>query len=435
MKKHLLLIIFFFYFNNNLYSQWELRINGLPNWSVAAPLGVADDSTIVVFIRTSYLPRPISISIDLANSWSNYNTPDIWDGTDVAILDKNNIWFCTGDGKIYHTDDGGINWILQFEDTISIPFFNYIKFFDKNNGIVVGDAISTLSPAVILKTTDGGNNWISINDNYLIGEVSRDVFYPIDFPSLSVGYYYGSRNSKLYKSIDGGVSWQIIALPDNIQDVYMIKFYDEKIGMLVSDIHPGADSIYRTINGGDSWTKLSLLTNDNHHDIEFLRSSPSKVWFTDYGHLFFSDDTGNTWQEVPVVSGSLEARNIEFLNDTIGFIVCDNAKFFATENNGGIITSINEKAIGVVDYYYLYQNYPNPFNPVTRIKYQLPKNGLVQLKIYDILGREAAILVNEIKSEGEYSINFDASNLPSGVYLYKIQAGNFIETKKLMLLK
>src|ERR1035438_6718760 len=85
--------------------------------------------------------------------------------------------------------------------------------------------------------------------------------------------------------------------------------------------------------------------------------------------------------------------------------------------------------------YDLSQNYPNPFNPVTTIKYQIPKSGVVTLKVYDILGKEVANLVNEYKDEGKYNINFDASKLASGVYIYQIKANDYISSKKMMLLK
>ena len=85
--------------------------------------------------------------------------------------------------------------------------------------------------------------------------------------------------------------------------------------------------------------------------------------------------------------------------------------------------------------YALEQNFPNPFNPSTTIKYQLPKDGLVTLKIYDILGREVATLVNEEKIAGKYQVNFNASSLASGVYIYKLQAGDFVSSKKMLLLK
>jgi hypothetical protein len=81
------------------------------------------------------------------------------------------------------------------------------------------------------------------------------------------------------------------------------------------------------------------------------------------------------------------------------------------------------------------QNYPNPFNPTTVISYQLPVASTVRLAVYDILGREVAVLVNEKKGPGSYTVRFSATGLASGVYLYRIQAGDFVQTKKLLLLK
>jgi subtilisin family serine protease len=87
------------------------------------------------------------------------------------------------------------------------------------------------------------------------------------------------------------------------------------------------------------------------------------------------------------------------------------------------------------NYYSLSQNYPNPFNPVTSIKYTIPKAGLVTLKVYDITGREVATLVNEVKEVGVYNIEFDATNLASGVYFYRLESGDFRAIKKMMLVK
>ena len=85
--------------------------------------------------------------------------------------------------------------------------------------------------------------------------------------------------------------------------------------------------------------------------------------------------------------------------------------------------------------YDLAQNFPNPFNPATTINYQIPQNGLVTLKIYDILGKEVATLVNEQKNQGRYSVNFDASRLASGVYIYQIRVNDYVSSKKMLLLK
>ena len=85
--------------------------------------------------------------------------------------------------------------------------------------------------------------------------------------------------------------------------------------------------------------------------------------------------------------------------------------------------------------YYLSQNYPNPFNPTTQISYAIPSAGNVKLVVFDILGREIATLVNEFKTAGYYGVNFDASNLASGIYVYRIEAGDFRDTKKMLLIK
>ncbi len=89
----------------------------------------------------------------------------------------------------------------------------------------------------------------------------------------------------------------------------------------------------------------------------------------------------------------------------------------------------------VITEYALAQNYPNPFNPTTTITYQLPQDGFVTLKIYDVLGNEIATLVNEYKKTGSYDINYDASSLSSGVYLYSIKINDYSATKKLVLMK
>ena len=94
-----------------------------------------------------------------------------------------------------------------------------------------------------------------------------------------------------------------------------------------------------------------------------------------------------------------------------------------------------ESEKNIVEEYLLSQNYPNPFNPSTTIKYQIPNAGNVTLKVFDILGREVTTLVDEFKNEGRYEVTFNASKLASGVYIYKIQSGDFVNSKKMILIK
>lgn len=110
-----------------------------------------------------------------------------------------------------------------------------------------------------------------------------------------------------------------------------------------------------------------------------------------------------------------------------------------TYNGSGTFCSapvdVETDTILVPNKFELSQNYPNPFNPSTIIRYQLPMASHISLKVYDVLGNEVAKLVNEEKPAGNYKITFDSKGLSSGVYLYKIQAENFVETKKMLLLK
>ena len=98
-------------------------------------------------------------------------------------------------------------------------------------------------------------------------------------------------------------------------------------------------------------------------------------------------------------------------------------------------TELEQNNTIIISDFSLHQNYPNPFNPTTKINYQIPELSFITLKVYDVLGNEIAILVNEAKLAGSYDVEFDASSLPSGVYFYQFRAGSFVETRKMVLMK
>jgi hypothetical protein len=130
-----------------------------------------------------------------------------------------------------------------------------------------------------------------------------------------------------------------------------------------------------------------------------------------------------------------------FLNDQTGWLCGPNGIILKT-TTGGTTSVFDELVIKVPETHLLAQNYPNPFNPSTTIKYTIPSVTLssvegsrVQLKIFDILGNEITTLVDEYKPAGTYEVEFDASNLSSGIYFYRLQAVGFIETKKMILLR
>jgi hypothetical protein len=100
-----------------------------------------------------------------------------------------------------------------------------------------------------------------------------------------------------------------------------------------------------------------------------------------------------------------------------------------------ILTDVGKNSINIPSTYSLKQNYPNPFNPVTKISYDIPKQGLVTMKVYDVLGREVRELVNEVKAPGNYTVDFNGTELSSGVYFYKLEANGFSDIKRMILIK
>ncbi|MCB9247637.1 MAG: T9SS type A sorting domain-containing protein [Ignavibacteriales bacterium] len=139
-------------------------------------------------------------------------------------------------------------------------------------------------------------------------------------------------------------------------------------------------------------------------------------------------------------STSITGFNVNYdVNNYKGFFnlkfeISSNSNVYWTDSTKTIITE-NNNELNIPVVFTLYQNYPNPFNPTTAIKYSIPDNHIVKLCVYDILGREVKVLVNEYQHKGYYEIKFEASDLSSGIYFYRLSSGKYIETKKLVLLK
>jgi len=119
------------------------------------------------------------------------------------------------------------------------------------------------------------------------------------------------------------------------------------------------------------------------------------------------------------------------LNDSLGYSVGMNGTILFTSNGG--ISPVEETELPFR--FQLFQNYPNPFNPSTNIKFSIAKQDIVSLKVYDVLGREIATLVNEEKPAGEYIVKFNTNEITGGVYFYRLKIKEFINTKKMLLIK
>ena len=165
-----------------------------------------------------------------------------------------------------------------------------------------------------------------------------------------------------------------------------------------------------------------------------------------------STDGGNTWAEYSIKNSRFKPKPIlggssAYQGDHIALLSAgDNLYAFWMADYSGIyqvwLATINKNVLSVNDNvdnplhnYNLFQNYPNPFNPITTITWESPASIHQTIKVFDVLGKEVATLVSEVKPSGRYEAKFNAINLPSGIYFYQLKAGSFVETKKMVLLR
>ena len=350
-------------------------------------------------------------------------------------------------GIILHTTNGGAVWEPQSSGTVHN--LRALSFIDADTGTVVGDS------GIILHTTNGGAKWKSQSS----GTVNN--LRGVSFPNSNIGTAVGDSGTIL-RTINGGTKWtsQPILYEDQKKDaLYGVSFADADTGnavgytSFVDNITPSngpGGIIINTIDGGTTWDRLGnpyvstifsglpmfgvSLTDANTGTFVGLNA------IGDVGIIWRTMDGGGDW--INQSFGNNGFYGVCFTDSITGTVVGDNGTIFHT-TTGGVTGIIDNSAKSLPGQFALEQNYPNPFNPTTNISYSLPRNGFVTLKVFDILGREVRTLVNERQSTGNHSVTFDASDLASGVYFYRLIArpmgthsvGNFVDAKKLVLLK
>jgi hypothetical protein len=164
-------------------------------------------------------------------------------------------------------------------------------------------------------------------------------------------------------------------------------------------------------------------------------------WKISGNTIYSTVDSGDHWESYTL--DFMSESFIYFVTSKIGWLVGSEGRIYKTIT-GGVVTEIeNRDNMNKPNEFALLQNYPNPFNPFTKISYSISNSDFMSLKIYNMLGQEIHILVNEFKIPGEYTVSFNAKNLSSGVYFYKLQVGDpsknsgkgFVETKKMILMR
>jgi hypothetical protein len=250
---------------------------------------------------------------------------------------------------------------------------------------------------------------------------------------------YARGNSQLKKSTDDGNTYVVSdAVYGNTY-----SFSNDKHNNYIYRVAQSSNYVFLVSdsNGTEgSWVQRYASSNNIFYSVD--TSQYGNIYLANGKKIFRSTDYGQTFNQFKVMNDNLlgiykkpssnllyalDLYNIYELSDTVSTII-----------KTLIPSSVNEELNPIGDYR-LYQNYPNPFNPATVISYQLPVRSEVTLKIYDVLGNEVTTLVDECKPAGNYEAEFKSTvgshQLASGVYFYQLKAGDYLETKKMILIK
>jgi photosystem II stability/assembly factor-like uncharacterized protein len=422
---------------------WSSQVSGTPNWLYGVYFidsnngwAVGSDSTI----------------IHTTNGGANWtrvisNASNGFRFTDVYFTDEMHGWVTGIYGSILLTTNGGASW--QEVESNHYPLLNSVYFLDNNNGWIVGNS------GIILRSTDGGFNWF-VQSRDVTGYFLCSVF----FTDYNNGWITGEGGTILHTN-NGGAQilsdefWKnnvnlpindftlsedyidVVVPPDYLQDHQLVG-----VMLMVDTVLHTSDSdlqftlshstitdtvIYRVGADGDNFinTRLTDVADINIDE----GSAPFTGQYKPHQPLssFAGLDPNGEWK----------LSIYDAASGNTGMLKAWGLKLYYA-----IPVDVESDYSIIPDDYVLFQNYPNPFNPSTKITYQIPaslnpsKGGtLITLIVYDILGSEIATLVNEEKAAGKYEVQFNASQLSSGIYFYQLKADEFIQTKKMVIVR
>ncbi len=262
-------------------------------------------------------------------------------------------------------------------------------------------------------------NWLSRN---FTGTTNTCV-YALSSSLVMVGGF-GSAGY-IARSTNAGGNWSFPTIPANIADIRFIYFADANTGYSGGLALGGQGGMCKSTDAGLSWVLLGNYSGSTPLNAYFINVNTGYV-VNSSGELKMTTDGGTSWlnQSVPSNGSYADIHGS-------GSFACIAGKKIATNTTVSIQQISNE----LPSEFSLEQNYPNPFNPTTNIGLRIANFGFVTLKVYDVTGNEVAVLVNEELSAGKYNVDFDASNLASGTYFYRLQTAGFTQTKKLTMIK
>lgn len=398
---------------------------------------------------------------------------------DVFFINETSGWLVTRDGKIIKSTDGGDSW----RETLSLigVRLRCIGFADSLRGWAGKFQVNPSTQFALLETKDGGERWNDVkNIPAPVPSGMCALFTGFDPYIYGCGRYAGPPI--FIKSTDGGATWiskDLSAISSMLIDIH---FFNPDTG-IIAGAYDNRAAILLTTNGGESWNRIYTSSHDDEWcwKISFPTRNDGFVslqTFQDSVFFLQTSDGGFTWRErlflkagglyspqgigfiTPSVGWigaypnfgtnrseatykttnggktwaiDLTSKNINrfrWLNDTLGF-AAGNTVYRYSKNPTGILEH-SQKPSSIL----LEQNYPNPFNPSTTIRFQLPSMSFVSLRVFDVLGREAAVLLQDDELQaGSYSIPFSGVGLTAGVYYYRLETREQQSVRSMVLTK
>jgi photosystem II stability/assembly factor-like uncharacterized protein len=347
-----------------------------------------------------------------------------------SFLISNTEDYFLSNGKIRKSTDNGNSWFTVFVPALS--FSATSELTKTSNGYIFSGGweyggVHGTGVSMVWRSTNNGETWEAVYGNggdkliYTITSTNNDLILA------------GGNDGEIVRSTDFGGTWNSsnVGIPT---DAYCKMIRVSQNGLIF--VGTSNYGVYRSTDSGLSWN--SVNNGISSLDVRSISiNKQGKIFAGTSNGVFVTIDDGDYWS--PRNSGLLDVPILSLLCDSLDYL------YAATMSTGVYrstlpTTSMEEDGMAFFSTYKLNQNYPNPFNPTTTITYQIPQAGFVRLKVYDILGREVATLVDEEKPAGGYEVQFNSHsgegrNLTSGMYFYQLKAGDYSETKKMILLK
>jgi len=422
MKKILpISFLFLIIIINSSYSQWNIVFTPPGNGRTVMAMKFWDNNTgyhsgVLYTGSTHNIYKTTNGGLNFDSLNSNYTAQRFMS---VWIFHPDTVLMCGNYGKIIRTVNSGSNWSTVYAHSDTTVQLWELSFTSPLTGYIAG------TKGVILKTTNKGVNWFSLTSS------TTAALQALKFVNDNTGYAGGSH--AIFKTTNAGVNWvdmvgQFLSPSEAITSMY---FSDANTGVYGTN----ASRIVRTTDGGTTYTESYRNLGTAVWSLSFVNANTG-YGCTSAGKVLKTTNGGIDWgmQNTPLTENLYK---IDFPSVNTGYVASYSGKILKTTNGG--LTFTGKLDTEIPQKIKLEQNYPNPFNPTTKIDFDLPSDSKVNLVLYDISGKEVKTLVNETTTAGFHSVLFNASDLSSGVYFYRIYVKsaeqNFVMMKKMMLLK